>query len=144
MKFLDWMSVNSFRMVGFNNEGFDYLVLHHLISIFRSTGTFSCTDAYEKTKQLFALDWNDRFNHMIWSDQRLVKQVDLFKIHHFDNVARSTSLKKLEIAMRSWSVQDLPYDPDEDLTFEQMDKLIEYMCHDVRETIKFYFHSCLQ
>ena len=144
VKFLDWMSINGFRMVGFNNEGFDYLVLHHLISIFRSTGTFSCTDAYEKTKQLFALDWNDRFNHMIWPDQRLVKQVDLFKIHHFDNVARSTSLKKLEIAMRSWSVQDLPYDPDEDLTFEQMDKLIEYMCHDVRETIKFYFHSLAQ
>ena len=85
--------------------------------------------------------FNNRFAHTIWPNERLVPQGDLYKIHHFDNVARATSLKKLEINMRSGRVVDLPYGPHDPLTPEQMDEVVAYMCHDVAETLRFYQHS---
>lgn len=90
-------------------------------------------------------DFNsNRFAHTLWPQDRLVKQGDLMKIHHFDNVARSTSLKKLEINMRADRVIDLPYSPHELLTDAQKSEIVAYMCHDVRETIRFYNHSADQ
>ena len=133
--FIYWISQRpGARMVGFNNEAFDYPVIHAMIQ----TPRFTAEDAYLKAQQIIGGEWNDRFNHIIWPDQRIVPQVDLLKIHHFDNVARSTSLKALEIAMRSWSVKDLPYSPHDPLDYQQSREVIEYMCHDVRETRKFY------
>jgi len=107
------------RMFGFNNEG----------------------DAHRKGTDIIT---GDRFAHTIWPRDRLVTQGDLFKIHHFDNKARTTSLKKLEINMRSVGVIDLPYPPDQPTTSAQKDEIIAYMCHDVAETLKFYHHSADQ
>lgn len=129
------------RLVGYNNEAFDYPVIHALLNI--GPG-FTALDAYNKAQQIIGGGFENRFQHMIWESDRHVPQVDLFKIHHFDNQAKATSLKALEIAMRSASVVDLPYDPHTDLTFDQMDEIIAYMCHDVSETVKFYGHSKAQ
>lgn len=85
--------------------------------------------------------WNNRFKNTVWANKRLFVQGDLFKIWHYDNLARSTSLKQLEIAMRMSSVVDLPYSPFEPLTFAQMDEIVFYNCHDVEATRQFYEHS---
>ena len=136
--FINWLSQRpGARMVGFNNEGFDYPVIHTLVK----AGQFTSYDAYEKANAIIHGGKDARFAHTVWPNDRLVPQVDLYKVHHFDNMARATSLKALEIAMRSWSIVDLPYDPAHPLTPEQMTEVIEYMCHDVRETLKFYLKS---
>ena len=57
---------------------------------------------------------------------KLVEQIDLFKIHHFDNMARSTSLKLLEFNMRLASVKDLPFPVGSTLTRDQVVMLKEY------------------
>ena len=136
--FLYWLQSIDARMVGFNNEGFDWPVCQALVNI---GGNFTAGDAHAKAQMIIEAQNNDRFGQAVWADQRLVRQVDLFKIHHFDNRSKSTSLKKLEINMRAASVIDLPYSPHEPLTFEQMDHVITYMCHDVAETLRFYLHS---
>ena len=125
------------RMVGFNNEAFDYPVIHYMVL----RNQFTAIDAYNIAQNLIQGDKDTKFRMMVWPNKRLIPQVDLFKIHHFDNKARSTSLKALEIAMKSKSVIDLPYDPHTDLTPSQMDEIIAYMCHDVSETVKFYHKS---
>lgn len=136
--FLYWMRENNYRLFGFNNEGFDWPVCQYLLGVFSTHGTFTAEDAYHKAQAIIS---GDRFAHTVWPSDRTVVQGDLFKIHHFDNMARSTSLKKLEINMRSGRVVDLPYDPYTLLTFEQMDDVITYMCHDVGETLRFYHFS---
>jgi hypothetical protein len=75
---------------------------------------------------------------MIWDNDRIVEQVDLFKIHHFDNMARSTSLKVLEFNMRMDSIEDLPFDVGIELTPQQINTLTEYMWHDIEATKLFY------
>ncbi len=120
------------RMVGFNNNGFDYPVIHELIT---KGGHITAYELYLKCDEI--INGNDRFGSMVWESDWYVPQIDLFKIHHFDNKARSTSLKMLEFNMRSENIQDLPFPPGTELTNEQIDELIPYNDHDVFETVKF-------
>lgn len=76
----------------------------------------------------------DRFAHGVWASDRLVTQVDLYKIHHFDNQAKSTSLKAVEIALKMCNVEDLPYKPGEPVPADGFDPLIQYNAHDVEAT----------
>lgn len=126
------------RMIGFNNEAFDWYIVQKLVE----AGSFSAFDAYRLAQQI--IDTNDRFGMTIWPNERMVPQIDLYKIHHFDNRSKSTSLKKLEVNMRSGSVVDLPYSPHTPLTPAQMDHVIAYMCHDISETAKFAWLSLEQ
>lgn len=138
VEFIYWLKSIGARMFGFNNEGFDWPDCQHLVRLFEARGTFTAFDAHQKAQDIIT---GDRFANMIWPSDRIVTQGDLFKIHHFDNMARSTSLKKLEINMRSRKVVDLPYSPFEPTTSAQKDEIVAYMCHDVSETLKFYHAS---
>ena len=136
---MQWALLNNHRMVGFNNIGYDYPVIHHMLSYpLEATAAF----AYAKTHAIIVdTSWDDRFRHNVWESEHLVQQVDLSTIRHFDNQARRTSLKSLEYTMRLSSIQDLPYTPGTNLTSEQMDNLIKYNHHDVVATKKFYHET---
>lgn len=126
------------RWIGYNNEGFDYPIAH-FINLY---GTYvGCDEIYQKAMQIINTPWNRRFDQVIWADQRIVDQVDLFKIHHFDNPSKSTKLKALEFCMRSKHVQDLPFPVGKTLTREEVAVLKEYNINDVRETKQFAHHS---
>jgi len=142
--FLDELKRKKHRMVGYNNIGFDYPVLHDLLSVRDKALTVSgkavAIRVYKKAQSIIASD--DRFGHIIRDNQCYVQQVDLFKIMHFDNPARATSLKALEFNMKADSIVDLPYDPHSDLTDDQIDVLLVYNMHDVKMTLLFY-KECL-
>jgi len=138
VEFIYWLKSIDARMFGYNNEGFDWPVVQHLVRLFEAQGFFTALDAHQKAQDIIT---GDRFANSVWPNERIVIQGDLYKIHHFDNMARSTSLKKLEINMRSRRVVDLPYSPFEPTTDAQKDEIIAYMCHDVSETMKFYHAS---
>jgi len=140
IRFLCRLRDEGARLFGYNNEGFDWPVCQYLM--LDSRGHFDAIDAHRKANAIIGAGFGPaRWHHNIWPSDRMVTQGDLFKIHHFDNAARSTSLKKLEINMRSRTVEDLPYPPDQPTTSEQKDEIINYMCHDVSETLKFYHAS---
>ena len=140
IRFLCRLRDGGARLFGFNNEGFDWPVCQYLMR--DSRGYFEAIDAHRKANAIIGAGFGPaRWDHNIWPSDRMVTQGDLFKIHHFDNAARSTSLKKLEINMRSRTVEDLPYPPDQPTTSEQKDEIIKYMCHDVSESLKFYYAS---
>ena len=128
------------RMVGFNNIGYDYPVIHHLLEAgSAATPPLRLAElAYEKTCDIIEGDYNLRFTHVVWSNQWKADQLDLFKIHHFDNVARATSLKMLEFNMRLKRISDLPFPPGTILTSDQIDVLLEYNIDDVEATERFY------
>jgi hypothetical protein len=139
MKFLKRLRDNSHRMVGFNNVGFDYPVLHWLINNKRATPE----DIYNKVQEIISAQYDDnkRFANTVREDEVIIPQVDLFKIHHFDNKARATSLKVIEFNMRSESIEDLPFEVGTILASEEIDVLIEYNKHDVMKTLDFYYES---
>lgn len=125
--------------VGFNNIGFDYPVCHFIyINRFAS---IIVDDIYIKAMSIIKAQDNERFGNMVWESDHIIDQIDLFKIHHFDNKSKSTSLKVLEFNMRMDNIEDLPFDVGIDLNDEQKDILIIYNDHDVEATRLFYLES---
>lgn len=135
LAWFDYLHKNRIHMIGFNNEHFDYPVVHHLWKNPNATAR----ELYDKAMSIID---GDKFAHTVWPRDRFAPQIDLFKIHHFDNRAKTTSLKALEINMRSPNVIDLPFEVGTPLTEQQArDTLIPYNMHDVRETKRFAGYS---
>jgi len=133
--FLRKLSNGNNRMVGFNNIAFDYPILHYFIN----DSSVGYKKVYDKAQELFTMmSQEERFSSAIKTKDELIEQVDLYKINHFDNKAKSTSLKILEFNMRMDSIQDLPYSPHEPLEGKQFDEVIRYNVNDVVATLKFY------
>lgn len=134
IQWLSYIRNTGVEMVGFNNLGYDYYLIHELMA---NPYTFT----YQKARQI-----SDKIIHgqrdgirmnYIGPRDRYLPQIDLMKICHFDNKARRTSLKALQFAMRSHSLEDLPFDPNHHLNNEEKDILCKYNVHDVTETEKF-------
>jgi hypothetical protein len=139
VEFLQFLKDTDSRMVGFNNLGFDYPVVHTLIRM----GHSDANTLYQKAMSIINSQDEDgsRWMHLVKPTDQFVTQIDLFKIHHFDNRARSTSLKVLEFNMRSDSIEDLPFPVGTVLNPEQIKVLKEYNKHDVAQTKAFYHHT---
>lgn len=141
---LRYLRGNEQKMVGFNNIGFDYPILHEMIqwAIKAKRKGVDCVydvkDIYELAQKQIQSFKGDGFGNTIRDNDVLIPQIDLFRVHHFNNKAKSTSLKMLEFNMRSENIEDLPFDVGRVLTDEEKDVLIEYNKHDVLETLKFY------
>jgi hypothetical protein len=137
--FLQFLKETDARMVGFNNLGFDYPVVHTLIRM----GHSDANTLYQKAMAIIGSQDEDgsKWMHLVKPSDQFVTQLDLFKIHHFDNKARATSLKVLEFNMRADSIEDLPFKVGTTLTREQVDVLKKYNQHDVSMTKAFYHKS---
>lgn len=147
LEFLRNVKRTGCRLIGFNNVGFDYPVLHFILNkakdAFKRNKPVKVTanQIYNEAMRLINKTGDDRFGSKIKDSEVIVPQVDLFLIHHFDNRTRSTSLKMLEYNMRSDNIQDLPFPVGTELTSSQIDVLLKYNMHDVTETLKFYNFS---
>jgi len=147
LEFLRNVKRTGCRLIGFNNVGFDYPVLHFILNkakdAFKRNKPLKITaiQIYNEAMRLINKTGDDRFGSKIKDSEVIIPQVDLFLIHHFDNRARSTSLKMLEYNMRSDNIQDLPFPVGTVLTHDQIEVLLKYNMHDVTETLKFYNFS---
>ncbi|QHJ80461.1 MAG: hypothetical protein [Caudoviricetes sp.] len=126
------------RGIGFNNLAFDYPVLHYVVN------APGCTLEQIYAKAQSQIKPEGQWPEIVWDRDQIFEQIDLYKIHHFDNKARRTSLKALEVGMRSPNVKDLPFPVGMMLNDTQKDILIAYNKHDVSETLKFYVRSLAQ
>ena len=135
IQFLNYLRDSDALMVGFNNLGFDYPIVNELL---QSPYTFDALKAYQLCTQIIGNgDRSNQLNYLVPFDKRHVRQLDLYKMNHFDNPNKRTSLKALQCAMRSDSIEDLPFPVGKLLTSAQMDALISYNIHDITETEKF-------
>ncbi len=128
-------------MVGFNNLNFDYQLIHYILE---NKDYFLNLKAQEITRILYDFTQNEVINtkyppYSIY--QCLINQIDLYRIHHFNNKARSTGLKKLEVNMRMEKVEDLPFKHYSLIKKEDIPKIIEYNLHDVKATYLFLIKS---
>jgi hypothetical protein len=125
-------------MVSFNGLGFDEPVLQQLLK----NKTMVVVDIYDHAMKVIASGYGgNKWQYQIRDKDRLLQQLDLFKLNHFDNKAKATSLKMTEFNSRSANIADLPFPVGKHLTGAEIDVLIKYCCHDVKETVKF-FEEC--
>ena len=124
-------------MVGYNNIGYDYPVIHHFMQNYDKH--IGYRGLYDKTQVI--IEGDDRFEHCVPQKLIIIPQVDLYKVHHFDNMARATSLKTLEFNMGSENIEDLPYTPGVPVPLEGFPPLLDYNAWDVEQTSRFLKHS---
>lgn len=124
--------------IGFNNINFDYPVLHYII---KNRNALVSLDAkniakkiYKEAQRVISQEYS-----AVRETEVFIPQLDLFRIWHYDNKARMTSLKKLEIALNFPNVQDMPYSHEEKIkTEEQVQEILDYNLNDVKATKVFY------
>ncbi len=131
----NWLHQTQTPMIGFFNEKFDYPLIHWLYN----NPTATVAQIHERSRAL--ADNFNGFENTIWERDRFAPQIDLFKIHHFDNKAKGTSLKALEINMRSPNVMDCPLPFGQLVGNQNVAQLIEYNRNDVSETKRFAIYS---
>jgi len=136
LDWFNWLNQTQTPMVGFNNVHFDYAVIHAIWL----NPNMTVEQIYAKAMSI--IESNDKFAHTIWERDRFAPQIDLFKIHHFDNRAKTTSLKALQINMRLPNVVDMPLKLNTALSEHDINfKGIPYVKHDVSSTKAFAHHS---
>lgn len=132
-------------LIGFNNLSFDYPVLHFIMNSAEKwiygycTGDEITNEIYNKAQEVIKDEWSA---YSIKQKYIKIPQLDLFTIWHYNNRARMTSLKKLQIAFRYHNVQDMPYKHYDTIeTEEQVQEILDYNLNDVDSTLEFYIKT---
>jgi len=69
-------------------------------------------------------------------------QIDLFKMHHWDNPAKRSSLKWIQYSMDWENILDMPIHHETEITTkEEINTILEYCINDVRSTKEIYNRS---
>lgn len=137
-QWLNWLAANQVPMISFNGESYDYPMLHYLWT--NPDATYH--DLYRKNVEIIDGSFDNRFAHTIWARDRLAPQIDLMKVHHFDNKAKITSLKALQVNMRAKTVMESTVPFGAPVTAAQVETdVLPYGFHDVSETKRFAWQS---
>jgi hypothetical protein len=135
-KLVDYLQ-QPMMMVGFNNIGFDAVVLEHIVEnrerYSSMPGHNVAYSIYIFVQQFITKDDKDK------PRSRSKNQLDLYLINHYNNKARRTSLKSLQVSMGWHNVQEMPIHHDTEITEDQVQDVLDYNLNDVLSTRKFYF-----
>jgi len=140
--FIDVCRSIGVEWVGYNNIGYDYPVVHYIYQN-RKAG-IGAIEIYNKSMSIINASDQARFANTVWESDWLVPQGDLYKMWHFDNKARATSLKVLEFNMRMLNIEEAPFPFGIVLDDAQKDLLLGYNDHDVIATEIFLEKSTKQ
>ena len=128
--------------VGYNNLRFDSQVVEWVIRNHEHWHELSNLEITAKIAQK-AADVIDDANHDVFPEYResdlTLKQLDLFRVHHFDNKNKRVSLKRLEFEMDLENIEEMPiHHSKENMTDEDIILTTEYCLNDVWATYQFY------
>ena len=144
---LNYLNNNNYYLVGFNSNQFDYPVLHEILKKrdrLPKSGISIANKVFDLAQKQIESFRGEGFGNTIKYEDQYVKQIDLFKVHHFDNRAKMTSLKMIEFNLRMSNLKDLPYEIESTLTEEMVAEILQYNEHDVEATRLFFIESLSQ
>jgi hypothetical protein len=133
---------NDHYWVGYNNLRFDSQVLEWIFANYENWNDDSRLEICAKIAQKAADVIHDA-NYDVFPEYReeqlSLKQIDLFKINHFDNKNRRVSLKRLEFEMDLENIEEMPIHHNrENLTEDEVKTIENYCINDVIATYNFY------
>jgi len=128
--------------VGYNNLRFDSQVVEWVLRNYENWHELSNLEICAKIAQKAADVIHDA-NYDVFPEYRehelTLKQIDLFKIHHYDNKNRMVSLKRLEFEMDLENIEEMPiHHTKTNMTKEEVEMTIDYCFNDVDATYEFF------
>lgn len=128
--------------VGYNSMRFDSQVVEYIYRNYSQwhdlSGEEICSIIYQKAQDVIH-DANYNVLPTYPENELSFKQIDLFKIHHYDNKNRMVSLKRLEFEMDMSDIEEMPIHHGKAvLTHDEMEMIRSYCKNDIRATREFY------
>ena len=128
--------------VGYNNLRFDSQVVEWVIRNHEQWHELSSLELCAKIAQKAADVIHDA-NYDVFPEYReewlSLKQIDIFKINHYDNKNRMVSLKRLEFEMDLEDIEEMPiHHSKTNMTSEEIQLTKDYCRNDVMATFEFY------
>lgn len=128
--------------VGYNNLRFDSQVIEWIIRNSEEWYSYGSLEIAAMISQKAADVIHDANYEVLpeYSEHNLsLKQIDLFKIHHYDNKNRRVSLKRLEFEMDLENIEEMPvHHLKENMTPEERQLTRDYCKNDIMATYEFY------
>jgi len=135
-------SHENYYWVGYNNIAFDAQIIEFIIRNHENWINLYDSEIVYKIYQK-AQDIISDGNYNVFPEYReenlSLKQIDIFRINHYDNKNRMVSLKRLEFEMDMENLEEMPiHHSKEHITRNDAVLIIEYCKHDILATYQFY------
>ena len=124
--------------ISYNGLGFDSqiteFILRNATELTFMTGAEAANQIYQVAQDV--INRQDRGEWLQYSPKDLqIRQVDVFKLNHWDNPAKRSSLKWIQYSMDWHNILDMPIPHGKDInTIEEIDMIITYCVNDVEST----------
>jgi hypothetical protein len=124
--------------ISFNGLSFDSQITEYLLTeseyLSQESPDVIAHSIYMKAQETIERSNNGEFSEYSPRDMR-INQLDLFKLNHWDNPARRSSLKWIEYSMDWYNVQEMPIHHSHFITTQDEIEIIRNYCiNDVRAT----------
>jgi len=137
LNFLDTNIVQDEWHVSFNGLGFDSQITEHILRnaehLMEMDGDVIATFLYDKAQDVICRSNETQFLEFSPRDLQ-IRQVDVFKLNHWDNPAKRSSLKWIQYTMDWHNIIDMPIHHSSHITAQQIPSIITYCINDVKST----------
>ena len=128
--------------VSFNGIGFDSQITEHILrnkeQLLEQSGDTIARFIYRKAQDVINRSNNGEFQEYSPRDLS-IRQLDVFKLNHWDNNAKRSSLKWIQYTMDWHNIIDMPIHHTTEVTTEQIPEIIRYCINDVKSTKQIMF-----
>lgn len=135
-KYLSFLKNDLKVGIGFNNLSYDYPMLHSLIKNCKPDMNPDLINKNLKIKNDKIIKKREEFNY--YGESTYFKNIDLLKIHHFDNNAKRQSLKGIQFELGSKIVMETPIPFDKHVSKKDREIIKEYCIHDVESSYELF------
>ena len=123
--------------VSFNGLAFDSQITEHILrnkdQLLEQDGDTIANWIYQKAQETIQRSNSGEFAE--FSPKKLsIRQIDVFKLNHWDNPAKRSSLKWIEYTMYWKNIMDMPIHHSSHITAQQIPSIIKYCINDVKAT----------
>jgi hypothetical protein len=123
--------------ISFNGLAFDAQITQHILKnkqmLLASNGDKIARFLYYKAQDVINRQNNGEFAEFKPKDIK-ISQIDLFKLNHWDNPAKRSSLKWIQYTMDWTNIVDMPIHHTKEITADEIDMVISYCINDVKST----------
>ena len=146
IKFLENNIKNKEWHISYNGLAFDAQVTHYILENHTKwdaelKGCEIANIIYRYAQRCIQKSNNKEFSdYAPWKMK--IGQIDIFKMHHWDNPAKRSSLKWIQYSMDWENILDMPIHHETEITTkEEIDIILKYCINDVKSTKEIYNRS---
>lgn len=145
VKFLRQNITNKEWHISYNGLAFDAQITQFILNNHKQLESLSSdrltSEIYKYAQKVISKTEKEEFPDFA-PYQLKIRQIDLFKLNHWDNKAKRSSLKWIQYSMDWDNVEEMPHPHNKPVeTADQLEMVVRYCINDVKSTHKILVHS---